>query len=98
MFSYIGEELAGMMDDNDNDNIPFSKVMEFYLPRFDNDVVDNGVTGHPGPALNLWEWQAAQMGNCMMYLIDHHGFKPNIILQEILWVLFIFYLTMFVVS
>ena len=31
---------------------------------------DNGV-------VDLWEWQAAQMENDMVYLIDYYGFKPK---------------------
>ena len=50
--------------------------MEFYLLRFDH-VVDDGATGPVRSPLDLWKWQALQIRNYMLYLIDHHGFKPK---------------------
>ena len=61
------------MKDNNGD-IQFGNVMELCLPRSDH-VVDDGATGPVRPPLDLWEWQALRMGNYMLYLIDHHGFK-----------------------
>ena len=63
------------MKDNNGD-IQFGNVMELCLPRSDH-VVDDGATGPVRPPLDLWEWQALRMGNYMLYLIDHHGFKPK---------------------
>ena len=69
------EELAGVMDDNGN--IQFSKVVNFCVLHFDHGVLDNVAFGPKRPYLNLWEWQVAHMGNYMLYLINHHGFKPK---------------------
>ena len=66
------KELTGVKDHNGD--IWFSKVKEVCLPCFDQDSVYNGVTR---PPLDFWEWQAVQMGNYMLYLIDHHRFKPK---------------------
>jgi len=46
------------------------------------DNIDSGAFGPERlqpkrPPLSLWEWQANQMENYMLYLIDHHGFKPK---------------------
>lgn len=57
----IDEEVAGLKDDNGD--IRFSKVMEFCLPRFDCDVLDNGVFGPERYLIGLWEWQANRMKN-----------------------------------
>ena len=51
--------------------------MEFFLFLFGRDVLGKGATGSARPPHNLWEWQAAQMRNYMLYLIDQHGFKPK---------------------
>ena len=51
--------------------------MDWCLPCFDRDHVDNGAFGPSRPLLSLWEWQAARMSNYMLYLIDHEGFKPK---------------------
>ena len=69
------EDVAGVKDDNGG--IWFSKVIEFCLLHFDCNVLDNGAFGPSRPPLNLWEWQAAWMSNYMIYLIDHHRFKPK---------------------
>ena len=64
------EELADLKDDNDD--MQFYKVMQFCLPRFDVDGFNvNAVS------VDLWTWQAAQMGNYMIYLMDNKGFKPK---------------------
>ena len=49
-------------------DIRFSKVIEFYLPRFDDTVAGQQ---------SIWEWQAARMRNYMVYLVVHHGYKPK---------------------
>ena len=55
------EELPGLKDDNGD--IWFRKVMEFCLPRFYRDVLDNGAISPERPHIGLWEWQANGMGN-----------------------------------
>ena len=48
-------ELAGLVKDSNGD-IQFSKVMEFFLPRFDQDHVDNGAFGPERPPLKCHSW------------------------------------------
>ena len=83
-FSFTGEskalsvkitdqEVAGLQ--NDNGDIRFTKVMDWCLPLFHCDHLDNGAFGPERPPLNLWEWQANQMRKYILYLIDHQGFK-----------------------
>ena len=67
------KELAGITDANDD--ICFSKVMEFCLPRFDTN--NGGVNNDAGCVLNIWEWQAAQTESYIMYISDHHGINPK---------------------
>ena len=81
------EEIAGVMDVNDD--ICFSKIIEFCLLHFNHDVLDNGADSPSRPPLNIWEWQAARMRNFMMYLIDHYGFNPGTIALEIMRILFL---------
>ena len=45
------EEVAGLKDDNGD--IRFMKGIEFCLPRFDCDVLDNGAFGPERPSLSL---------------------------------------------
>ena len=45
------EEVAGLNDDNGD--IRFSKIMEFCLPRFDRDVVDDVAFGPERPPIGL---------------------------------------------
>ena len=81
-FSYIDESKAVTVNitdgefawvKDDNGGIWFATVMEFCIPRFDS---NNGGVNN-GPVLTFWEWQAAHMGNYMLNLIEHHGFKPK---------------------
>ena len=74
------EELAGLKDDNGD--IRFSKVMEFCLPWFNQDVPDNGAFGPERSHIGLWESQANRMENYMMYLIDYHGLKSQVLLSS----------------
>ena len=46
------EELTGVKDDNGD--IWFSKVMEFFS-LLDRDILDNGATGPARPPINFWE-------------------------------------------
>ena len=48
------EEVAGLKDHNGD--IRFSKAMEFCLPGFDRDHLDNGVSDPERSPLSLWEW------------------------------------------
>ena len=61
----MGAELEGVK--GNNGDISFSKVVEYFLPRFniDDDVLD------------LWAWKAAQMGNYIVHRVGNHGFKSK---------------------